>query len=537
MKIILTPFLLLISLILFGQESTTIKVIVPNKTDEVFIVGNQENLGNWNPSKVKMNRTSDFERELTIPLTFPAEFKFTKGGWKNEGIIKSLSDNPNLIMVDKNSKNIFFIKNWSDEIRSDELCQQYDIKKINSEILKEERILKIALPNNYDRNKKYPVVFITDAETGNFEVALTYINQLIKNNAIPEIILVGINQNNRGAELDVFWSENGEKFKNHLFDEIIPYINSNYSTSGFNTIIGHSDGAEYNHLLMLEKNNPFRGFVNISTNLNNDVSTDIEKFFKTPNEKTVYYFISNGKYDSEDRIMAGNKIDSLFKASQNENIKFVKKDYNADHQNLVSKSMFDGISLIFKDYRNLDNYGSFKDYSQNYQSEINRLYGFIPKLEENDIDFYFGKILDEKNIDDYEYLISFTEENNILFGNSLDRANHYFYMEQYPQAINFWNKTINQFENIEPRVFYYNFTKAIDAYLIEKNPLGAIEFLEKSKKKMPEYSLEFDYFIAKTSIENNVEVQKGKKALKNCKSNYKENRYFSEKELDELEQK
>jgi predicted alpha/beta superfamily hydrolase len=431
----------------------------------------------------------------------------------------------------------FVIYNYGQEkITSNKLELSYDIKYLKSKYYPdEEKVLKVFLPKNYNNNNKYPVVYITDAGTVNFEVAMSYIYQLMENNAIPKIILIGIEQNNRSSELDIFWSENGKKFKNYLFEEIIPYINSNYSTSNFNTIIGHSDGAEYNHLLMLEKNNPFRGFINISTNLNNDVSNEIEEFFKKINNKIFYYFISNGKYDSEDRILAGNKIDSLYKVNRNDNIKFLKKDYRADHQNLVPNSMLDGISFIFQDYRNLDKYSSFKDYSKNYQSKINQLYGFTPNLETNDIDFFFGKILDEKNIEDYEYLINFTKENNISFVmNSLDRANQYFYMKQYPQAIKFWNKTVNEFDQIEPRVFYFNFTKAVDAYLVEKDPKGAIEFLEKSKKRMPEYNLEFDYFIAKTSIENSVEVKKGKNSLKNCNLNYKENRYFKKKELEKL---
>ena len=412
----------------------------------------------------------------------------------------------------------------------------YDVKYIKSKYYPdEEKVLKIYLPKTYNKNNKYPVVYITDAGTPNFEVALSYINQLMENNVIPKIILIGIEQNNRSSELDIYWSDDGKKFKNYLFEEIIPYINSNYSTSEFNTIIGHSDGAEYNHLLMLEKNNPFRGFINISTNLNNDVSNEIEEFFKKTNKKIFYYFISNAKYDSEDRILAGNKIDSLYKVTRNESIKFLKKDYKADHRSLVSSSMIDGISFIFHDYRNLDKYSSFKEYSKNYQSDINQLYGFTPILEETDIGFYFVKILDKKNLEDYEYLINFTNDNNISLGvNSLDRANHYFYMESYPQSIIFWNKTINEFKNIDSKVFYYNFSKAVDAYLVEKDPKGAIEFLEKSKNRMPEYNLEFDYFIAKTSIENSVEVKKGKNALKNCNSNYKENRYFKKNELEKL---
>lgn len=52
-----------------------------------------------------------------------------------------------------------------------------------------------------------------------------------------------------------------------FFKEVIPYINSKYSTSNFKAIYGHSNGAEYNHYLMFEKDNPFDAFINISENL------------------------------------------------------------------------------------------------------------------------------------------------------------------------------------------------------------------------------------------------------------------------------
>ncbi|MFY8187806.1 MAG: hypothetical protein ACOVLC_07585 [Flavobacterium sp.] len=56
-KIILTNILILISIVSFGQKLTTIRVSVPNKMDDVFIVGNGESLGNWEPDKVKLNVT------------------------------------------------------------------------------------------------------------------------------------------------------------------------------------------------------------------------------------------------------------------------------------------------------------------------------------------------------------------------------------------------------------------------------------------------------------------------------------------------
>lgn len=65
----------------------TIKVTVPHKNDEIYIAGNQEPLGNWQPGQIKLNKTSDFERELKVKLQSPAMFKFTKGNWESEAYV------------------------------------------------------------------------------------------------------------------------------------------------------------------------------------------------------------------------------------------------------------------------------------------------------------------------------------------------------------------------------------------------------------------------------------------------------------------
>ncbi len=62
----------------------TIRVKVNNKNDIVYITGNQANLGDWNPNKVKMKKLSEFEREIVLKIASPAQFKFTKGTWETE---------------------------------------------------------------------------------------------------------------------------------------------------------------------------------------------------------------------------------------------------------------------------------------------------------------------------------------------------------------------------------------------------------------------------------------------------------------------
>jgi predicted alpha/beta superfamily hydrolase len=70
----------------------TFKIKVPDENDEIFITGNQESLGNWKPDKIKMNKKSPFEREITLQVQDPVEVKFTKGSWDSEAWM-SFSDN------------------------------------------------------------------------------------------------------------------------------------------------------------------------------------------------------------------------------------------------------------------------------------------------------------------------------------------------------------------------------------------------------------------------------------------------------------
>ena len=113
MKTILTNLFMVISLVSFGQELTTIRVSVPNKSDDVYIVGNQDNLGNWQPDKIKMIKTSEYQREISIELKLPAEFKFTRGKWESEAKVVDIENN--IKINEKLSIFNFEIENWKDE--------------------------------------------------------------------------------------------------------------------------------------------------------------------------------------------------------------------------------------------------------------------------------------------------------------------------------------------------------------------------------------------------------------------------------------
>ncbi|NVJ87456.1 MAG: hypothetical protein HWE15_14195 [Algoriphagus sp.] len=75
---------------------------------------------------------------------------------------------------------------------------------IKSKALEDEWKIKIHLPQDYSEDKFYPVIYITDANSDNFEIASNYIDMLSlpDYDVIPKCILVGITQKQRLTELD-----------------------------------------------------------------------------------------------------------------------------------------------------------------------------------------------------------------------------------------------------------------------------------------------------------------------------------------------
>lgn len=547
-----------------AQNSKIIKVIVPNKTDEVFITGNQETLANWEPGTVKMNRISDYEREISLDLTYPAEFKFTKGSWENEGIIDNLNNNPNLKLIDANSKHIFYIKGWANDTSAKSLGLDYAILNFQSKYLSGDRLVKIVLPTNYDPAKKYPVFYTTDGGGNIFKVAKDYLSNLSKDEykLVPESILVGIvhgmtnNDYNRNKDLDVYYKDSGKKFKDFVFKELVPYINNTYSTSNFNVMIGHSNGAEYNHFLLLEKDNPFRGFISLSTNFySRDVRKEMGELMKTYKGKNLYYFVANATLDSPDRIEAGDDYENIYKANKNPLFQFNKITYKANHNSVVPLALSDGIQFIFKDYRNFENYNDFASYRDNYLKDLNNNYGLVESYHIDDLDNVLMDIMDGKKKKDLEDYLKFVEDQKLWQSpymsepggmDAVNTGNFYFFVDDFHKSAQSYALACDLLgQETMPRVYFGNLGKTIRAFENIKDYEGLMNLLINSKDyldksndlsaKSVKYNLLFvNYHIARLSNEHNMNRKEGKKAKNYCKDNYKKNSIFSTEELEAL---
>ncbi|WP_157158218.1 carbohydrate-binding module family 20 domain-containing protein [Chryseobacterium populi] len=94
-------------------HEVTFVVSTPDKNDEVYITGNQSELGSWNPSSIKMNKKSAKERSITLKVHLPAQFKFTQGNWEKEADVKGSTKGQNIKIESQPSKPLRYeITSW-----------------------------------------------------------------------------------------------------------------------------------------------------------------------------------------------------------------------------------------------------------------------------------------------------------------------------------------------------------------------------------------------------------------------------------------
>jgi len=438
-------------------------------------------------------------------------------------------------------------------------CLEYEVIELNSKYFpKEKRIIKIFIPKNYNKNQKYPVIYTLD---GNdlFDLTSKYVSQISKTtiedgydygtDAIPQSIVVGIYHNNRSYETtpnfskysngdETVYLEGSEKLKHFLFKEVIQYVNSHFNTSGYNSIIGHSNTAHFVMCLPFQNHNPFKGIISISlSGESKNFKDKISRFLKQ--NDSINFFIGYGTKD-----FGFNEFTKEIKGKiSKSNLKI--REYNANHNEMPVLSLVDGIKFLFREYRNIDDFVqesakenfNIEEYLQHYQDKNYKAYGINTKMNEDDFYSLLDLSIISKNKNAFNQILKYDSKKNG------DIQNHMLFV---------YNEKIGDLKNAEKIAykildsnipmdkrllnanleFYYTFF--IDDL---ENPKKAINFFKKGKEKFPEHKLEYSYFLAKASIDNNCERHIGKSNLKYCIKNYKKNRYFRESDLKSLRNK
>ena len=123
-------------------------------------------------------------------------------------------------------------------------------KKLRSDVLSETREIIVRLPESYlGSNKIYPVFYLLDANYTTFFVKdISTIEFMKFIHQTPEFIIVGVYNTNRDRDtlpVKVPQRDSGgsDKFLEFIEKELIPSINQEYRTSGFNILYGASNSG------------------------------------------------------------------------------------------------------------------------------------------------------------------------------------------------------------------------------------------------------------------------------------------------------
>ena len=126
---------------------------------------------------------------------------------------------------------------------------------VYSEILKEERGFHVVLPAKYDPQspEKYETIYVMDAEWSTRIASNIY--EFLSIDFMPQSIVIGVNNTPSGKENmrerdftptrpDGNPNAGGaDKFLSFIKNELVPYINRKYKSSGVNTYCGSSLGG------------------------------------------------------------------------------------------------------------------------------------------------------------------------------------------------------------------------------------------------------------------------------------------------------
>lgn len=246
---------------------------------------------------------------------------------------------------------------------------------IHSNILNEDRIIDVQLPQNYSNQDfakgKYPVVYVLDGDT-NFSLvaSLERFSTKFLFRSQPEMIVVGIRNidrtkdytptkslsKNKDNKLQYETSGGAENFINFIDKELKPFVNKKFRTTDFNILHGHSFGGLFAIYTLLNHTDSFDAYIAIDPSLwwdNKVIFKQAQEEFKIKDfkNKSLYVALAHEKIDAQkDRLEHGSTIrkfcEELLPTTQLYSSWKYYPDYN--HGSVPIPSSYDAMVAIFK---------------------------------------------------------------------------------------------------------------------------------------------------------------------------------------------
>ena len=254
-------------------------------------------------------------------------------------------------------KNIFLTVSF---LFSIVLFSQTTTETIHSAKLGADREITIKFPASYKKNteKKYPLILVLDSEYlfAPFEGNLAFGNYW---DDIPEVILIGINQNSKeerydDSEFDLATglpSNKGGAFFEFITSELIPQLEKKYRISPFKIIAGLDATAGFLNSFLYKDIPQFNGFISLSPELAQGMIERIPDRLAATKAPLFYYQATS---DGDLKKFQGQikALDKNISTIKNPLLNYKFDDFkNASHYSLVLNGIPNALYQMFSVYR------------------------------------------------------------------------------------------------------------------------------------------------------------------------------------------
>lgn len=315
---------------------------LPSDTS-IYITGSVEQLGTWNPGKVKMDPKGDhtWSKEISVSRPISIEYKYTLGTWEREGADANGSPLTNFavnVSQDKVVKDtvLFWTKGKRQRVNHGQITGAVRYHRGLRGAGIQDRDLIVWLPPGYEADKKrrYPVIYMHDGQnifdpvTSAFGVDWSVdetADDLIRKKSIEPVIVVGIyNTGDRMKEYTP--GDKGTAYMNFVVKTVKPLIDSTYRTKADrkNTIVGGSSaGGIISFMLVWEHPDVFSKAICMSPAFQSlspggwDYARVVQN--SNGNKKDVFFYIDNGGIGLDSQLQPG--IDALLTALRSKGYK------------------------------------------------------------------------------------------------------------------------------------------------------------------------------------------------------------------------
>ena len=231
---------------------------------------------------------------------------------------------------------------------------------IPSKVLNAEVPISVYLPAGYETSAgKYPVLYDLNA-FAYFTYAAGTVELLARNIEMPEMIIVGL-PNLQDGYVPTAYEQRGaepaaaDRSLKFFSEELIPFIDKNYRTAGFNVLCGHSVGGLFTMYALFTRPELFSGYIASSPWFQNNDQywlKHVDRMFQTESLAGKFLFMEVGKKEQALTLSTYTELEKWMKSRDLKGLVW-KSEWleNVDHSSMLGLSLYSGLMFVFEGWK------------------------------------------------------------------------------------------------------------------------------------------------------------------------------------------